>query len=197
MPLSPATTRASSAIPGRMYVRTGGVGALRGSDAGRDQCGLMRGGACLAEHGQVGVQPAVCPRPSQLSHHRLTLRVAAMADLDAELALFQAELGALTDDTPAAEPSSQPTVRTAIVADLSGRAAGPQPTVVHRVHAAPTSRACRVPSPIALLAARRDLDRSPGLLSLGCWLTGVRRGLYGPSIHHSTYLRSGRRPDGG
>ena len=108
-------------------MRTGGVGALRGSDAGRDQCGLMRGGACLAEHGQVGVQPAVCPRPSQLSHHRLTLRVAAMADLDAELALFQAELGALTDDTPAADPSSQPTVRTAIVADLSGRAAGIEP----------------------------------------------------------------------
>jgi hypothetical protein len=38
-----------------------------------------------------------------------------MADLDAELALFQAELGALTDDTPAEAPT-QPAVRASFVA---------------------------------------------------------------------------------
>jgi hypothetical protein len=48
----------------------------------------------------------------------------AMADLDAELALFQAELGALTDDTPAEAPT-QPAVRASFVGGVArGRAVG-------------------------------------------------------------------------
>ena len=43
-----------------------------------------------------------------------------MADLDAELALFQAELGALTDDTPAEAPT-QPAVRASFVGGVAAR----------------------------------------------------------------------------
>jgi hypothetical protein len=72
----------------------------------------LRGGACLAEHGTL----SAVELPNWAA--------AAMADLDAELALFQAELGALTDDTSSADPPSQPTVRHTTTIGRLSRAVG-------------------------------------------------------------------------
>jgi hypothetical protein len=101
--------------PGRTYVRGGGSTAV-----------AARYGVCTTSYAPArrGVPCGTWRRLSAGELLSTNWAAAAMADLDAELALFQAELGALTDDTSSADPPSQPTVRHTTTIGRLSRAVG-------------------------------------------------------------------------